>query len=311
MKARRESPWAGIYAAMLTPLREDESLDEELAADLAGRLLDAGLAGLYLAGSTGEWHGLDDAERVRLFRVVAEAAGGRGRLIAHVGGVVTRRAAGLAAGAGEAKMHAVAALPPMGTLYDIEELRDYYQAISNAGPCPVFIYHMPRLTGYSLGLDELSRLMELEGVTGIKFTCEDFFLLERLAGRFPEKAVMNGLDGMLLSGLAAGAVGAIGSTYNLVAPAALAVLERFRSGDLAGARAAQAALNEFVGALPKAPWRLRAFKALAAEVYGWPSARNAAPGRVPPAEALEPMRRALESVLAAFPRRRRAEGAAR
>jgi N-acetylneuraminate lyase len=298
MNIKPETPWRGIYAAMLTPLMEDETLDGEACAGLACRLLDEGLAGLYLTGGTGEEYALDDEVRARLYTVTAQAAGGRGRLIAHIGGVPTHRALGLAQTAAEAGVDGLAALPPHGGRYTFDELFGYYREIAAAVQMPLFVYHIPAYSGYDLSLDELSRLLELPGVAGMKFTCPDLYLLERLIKRFPDGIFLYGTDEMLLPGLAAGAAGAIGSNYNLLGPVAVELAERFWEGDLRGARLAQAKINRFVNAKRDVPGGPAVLKALAGEIYGWKRAVSPSPAQMPRPEELKTMRRVLDEVLA-------------
>ena len=80
----------------------------------------------------------------------------------------------------------------------------------------MIIYNIPGLTGTAYGYDQLCELLEIEGVQGMKFTSSDFFLLNRLVNAYPDKVFYNGSDEMLLSGLAAGAQGGIGTTYNFM-----------------------------------------------------------------------------------------------
>jgi 4-hydroxy-tetrahydrodipicolinate synthase len=74
-----------VLTAMVTPFRADLSLDETGLAALAEDLLDAGSDGLVVAGTTGESPTVTDAEKLRMFRIVVEAAAGRGLVVAGTG----------------------------------------------------------------------------------------------------------------------------------------------------------------------------------------------------------------------------------
>jgi N-acetylneuraminate lyase len=287
--------WRGIYAATLTPLDEDESLDEEACAALVDRLLSEGQAGLYLTGGTGEEYAIDDEVRIALYPVAVRAARGRGRTIAHVGGTPTRRALRMLRAACDAGVDAVAAIAPHGGRYEFDELLAYYRKLAAESAVPLLGYHIPHVTGYDLSLDELSGLVELPNVAGLKFTCSDFMLLERLGDRHPEKLFFAGKDEMLLSGLAAGAHGGIGTSYNLLGALAVELVRRFDAGDLPGALQCQRGINGYIEALRRCPNNLRAVKLLAAEEFGWAAAVSPAPGEMPPGESIEPMRRALRA----------------
>ncbi len=287
--------WRGIYAATLTPLKEDESLDAAALAELVDRLLVEGQAGLYLTGGTGEEYAIDDEVRLALYPIAVEAARGRGKLIAHIGGVPTRRALKLVRAACDTGVDAVAAIAPHGGRYSVDELLGYYRVLAGESQVPLLAYHIPKLTGYDLSLDELCRLVELPNIAGLKFTCCDFYLLERLVTRYPEKLFFSGWDQMLLSGLAAGATGGIGTTYNLLGRIAVELFEFFDAGDIAGARSRQRALNDFLEAYQRCPNHLRALKLLAAEEFGWQCAVSPAPGAMPLSQSIEPMRCAMRA----------------
>jgi N-acetylneuraminate lyase len=295
MSKVHSADWRGVYAAMLTPLRADESLDEEACAELVERLLAEGQAGLYLTGGTGEEYAVDDEVRVALYPLAVEAARGRGVMIAHVGGVPTRRALKLLGAACDAGVDAVSAIPPHGGKYTVDELLGYWRALAAQSPVPLLAYHIPVVTGYDLSLEDLCRLVEIPNLAGLKFTSRDLYLLERLVRRYPQKLFFSGWDQMLLPALSVGAAGAIGSSYNLLGPVAVELVRRFDAGDLAGAREAQAALNDFLESYHACPNLLRAIKLLAAEEFGWGCAVSPAPGEMPPHDSIEPMRRALRA----------------
>jgi len=289
------SSWRGVYAATLTPLRADESLDEEACAALTDRLLSEGQAGLYITGGTGEEYAIDDQVRVALYPLAMKAARGRGRIIAHVGGVPTRRALRLLKAACDSGVDAVSALVPHGGRYDFDELLDYYRVLAAESSVPLLGYHIPAVTRYDLSLDELSAVLELPNVAGLKFTSSDFYLLERLRRRFPSRLLFAGRDEMLLSGLAAGADGAIGTSYNLVGAQAVELVRCFDAGDLAGALSQQGRINGFLEAFRGCPHHMRAIKLLAAEEFGWECAVSPAPGQMPTSESIEPLRRAFRA----------------
>ena len=270
MSADPRTTWQGTYPAMLTPLTEEERLDPEGAVRLARGLLSEGHKGLYLTGNTGECYAIDDSVRIELFRHMASEIKEEATLIAHIGGVPTRRAVRMTHAACESGLHAVAAMTPYGGRYTDDEIVLFYRDLAAESSLPLFGYHIPSATGYSLGLDTLSQIMEIPNVIGMKFTHYDCHLLERLCTAFPDKVFLMGSDQMLLQGLSAGACGGVGTTYNLLGPWVLRVCERFANDDLNGARDAQRVVNAFVqSVVPLGPKWFRAFKALAAEKYGF------------------------------------------
>jgi N-acetylneuraminate lyase len=289
----------GIFSAILTPLTKKETLDEKCFAQLAHKLLAEGQAGLYVAGGTGEGTALDDNVRIETFRIAASVAKTRGKgeaVIAHVGGVATSRALYMARAAAEAGCNAIAALPPFGGRYSYAELTDYYRALSEAESIPLLVYHMPGGTGYDFSRRQLSGWLELPNVLGMKFTSDDMFRMERLATLHPDKAIFNGMDEMLMHGLASGALGAIGLTFNLIGPLALRLYDAFQRADRETVLAAQGTLNHLVEAYFD-HGGLRGFKAVAAEILGWPEVVSPAPGAIPGRDAYGSMKAAFAAIL--------------
>jgi N-acetylneuraminate lyase len=126
----------------------------------------------------------------------------------------------------------------------VDELVDYAAAVAAAAPeLPLYYYHIPALTGVVLPMSDFlaAAAEKIPNIAGVKFTFEDlmdYAACRALAGgRFD---CLFGRDEILLSALALGAQGAIGSTYNFAAPLYHRIIAAFEAGDLAAARELQA-----------------------------------------------------------------------
>ncbi len=240
----------GFFAALPTPFTSDgAAIDEAPLAALAVRNLDAGLSGLYVGGSTGEAFLMSVEERETVLRVVMEATDGRGKMIAHVGDPNPRVSARLARFAAEQGYHAISAVPPFYYRYGIDEIAAHYAWLAGQTDLPFVIYNFPDLSGVRWSVADLARLLELPQVVGVKNTCGDLFAFETLRRRVPEKTLLHGFDETLLAGLALGADGGIGSTYNVQPERILALAAAHREGRTEDARALQAEVNELIGAM--------------------------------------------------------------
>ncbi len=229
-----------IYAAMLTPMKDDSSIRVDGIEPLADFIFSRGVDGLYVGGSTGEAMLMSREERGRVLRATAEICRGRGSLIAHVGAASTDDAVALARVAAEVGYDAVAAVPPFYYKFSVEEIADYYRAIAGAAGVPLMVYNIPSLTGVALGTEQLIELLQLPGVGGIKYTANDIHEFTRLRKASNGRKCFFGTDEMFIAAAAAGTDGGIGSTYNLIGDVYVGILQATEAGDLARARTLQA-----------------------------------------------------------------------
>jgi len=235
----------GLVAAVFTPMRTDGSLQLDPVGPIVDHLVGEGIGGLFACGSTGEGPSLSTEERLATAAAYVEAAAGRLPVVVHVGHTSLAEARRMAAHAQQIGAAAVSAVAPYYFRpSSVENLVDCLAEITAAAPeLPFYYYHIPSLTGVRLDVLELLRRAaeRLPTLAGIKYTDatvnEYQTLLEFQEGRFD---VLFGRDEMLLSGLAAGAGGAIGSTYNFAAPLYTRLIRAFRQGNLEEARQCQA-----------------------------------------------------------------------
>ncbi len=238
----------GCFAALPTPFASaGGQIAETPLQDLVARNLDAGLTGLYVGGSAGEAFLMSAEEREAVLRATAESAGGRGKLIAHVGDPNPQVSVQLARFAADQGYDAISAVSPFYYRYSIEEIAAHYAWLAGQTDLPFVIYNFPDLSGVRWSVADLARLLDLPGIVGVKNTCNDLFAFEMLRRRVPEKVLLHGFDETLLAGLSLGADGGIGSTYNLQPERILALAEAYRNGRVEEARAHQAAANELIG----------------------------------------------------------------
>lgn len=235
----------GILPALVTAFDEN-GVDTKTTGKLVDKLLGAGVDGMYIGGSTGEMVLQSVAERKALLECVIEAAAGRGAMIAHIGAMTTADTVELAKHAKTAGADAVSSVTPLYYKYTFREIKNYYQRIADAAELPVIIYNIPALTGTVLSGDQLCELLSIPGIGGMKFTSSDFYQLERLRTAFPDHIFYNGSDEMLLSGLAAGADGGIGTTYNYQPERMVNIRKAFLANDIKGARKLQSEANQTI-----------------------------------------------------------------
>lgn len=236
----------GIIPALLTPVdSRGETLRDHLVS-LLEYTLDCGVSGFYVGGSTGECFLMSVSQREEVLAIASETVASRVPLIAHIGAQNVDDSFYLAERAQALGYRAISAVTPYYYGFSFQEILSYYQELCEISKLPMVMYFIPALTGRTFTSQEIARLAAIPGMAGIKFTADDLFKLERLRGQLPDFVMYNGYDELLLPALSLGVNGAIGSTYNVTAPLAIALWESFREGDLARAGHLQRELNTII-----------------------------------------------------------------
>ena len=248
----------GIVAATFAAFQEDGSPNLAVIPQLVDKLIADGVAGVYICGTNGEGPNMTVEERMAIAEAYVKAANKRILVLVHVGHTSIRECRKLAAHAAEIGADAfssVAAFYFKPT--SVENLVDCMAEIASAAPnLPFYYYHMPTLTGVGMDMVEFLALGEkrIPNLAGIKYTASTLHELQACLnyqnGKFE---VLSGYDEMLLSALAVGAVGAIGSTYTFAAPVYLEIIKRFKNRDLDGAAALQSQVVDFIRCIIKYP----------------------------------------------------------
>ncbi len=234
----------GLIAAPFTPLYADGSVNLACIERQAQGLIENGVRGAFVCGTTGEGVSLTLEERRKVAERWADVAGNDLSVIVHVGHTCIEDAKMLATHAQSIGAHSVAALAPyFFKPASLDDLVDFNHAIASAAPDLLFYYyHMPSMTGvnYSMAAFLEQARDRISNLGGIKFTYEDLADYRRcIVTADGQYDVLFGRDEILLAGLALGAAGAVGSTYNYAAPIYQRLIQCVQAGDLAGAQAHQ------------------------------------------------------------------------
>ncbi len=255
----------GIVPALVTAFDTRGELDPGRQVLLVERLIAQGVHALFAGGSTGEFPLLSGTERERLAETVIAAARHRVPVIVHAGSTETRESARLARHAVRAGADAVSCLPPFYYRISAGDVMRHFRTVAAAAePLPFYAYHIPELTGVPMSPEILRGLLEIPNFAGLKWSDPDLFGLQQAVEEFGDRAtVLSGKDEVLVAALALGAGGAIGSSYNFLAPWFVEMWESFQRGDLASARDRQAVANRVItrvidGGPGPAPWKAAA-----------------------------------------------------
>ena len=241
----------GLIAAPFTPFNPDYSLNLKVIPDYVNHLVSQDVTGAFVGGSTGECASLSQDERIKLAAAWRTAAGPELKIIIHVGGNVLGDCCLLAAHAESVGADAIGALMPCYFKpAGIKGAVEFARAIAAAAPnTPFYYYHIPDMTGVHLEMTVLfpELVRAVPTFRGIKFThwnVMDYSLTLAAAGT--DYDILFGRDETLLAGLAAGARGAVGSTYNYAARLYYDLMQSYAAGNLEAARQQQVYIQRAV-----------------------------------------------------------------
>ncbi len=237
--------YKGIFTALLTPFDKENRVNEKELEKLVQFNVEKGVTGFYVGGSTAEAFLLSTDERKQIMDIVKSAAPEK-TLIAHIGSVHEDEAADLARHAETLGYDAISSVAPYYYKFSLKEIKDYYFRLAYATELPMLVYHFPAFSGVNMGVAEMGAFLSDPKFIGIKFTSNDFFMLEQCKAAFPEKIVYNGYDEMFLAGLSMGADGGVGSTYNFMADKFVKIKDLFDAGNIAEAQKVQKEANRII-----------------------------------------------------------------
>ena len=239
----------GVLAAVLTPMREDLSIDRAAFAEHCRRLLDAGAHGLGIFGTTGEANSLSIAERVDAWGALVEDGIPAGVLLPGTGACALPDAVLLAREALALGAPGVLALPPFyyKGVSDDGLFRYFAELIERVGDdrLRVFLYHIPPTAAVGFSVELIGRLLEaFPGIiAGTKDSAGDAERIERICKTYPQLTVFAGSERFLLDTLRWGGDGCISATCNVTAAQSRRVYDLWEAGS-DEADAEQAALTE-------------------------------------------------------------------
>lgn len=241
----------GIFTALLTPFKEDYSINESSLKKLVEFNLEKGVNGFYVGGSTGESMVMTAQERKEVFRIVKQAAGDKVPMIAHCGAISTDAAVDMAKTAEELGYDAISAVAPFYYSFPAQAIKQYYTDIVSSVGIPMVVYNFPGGNGFTFTADYAAEMFEDKRFVGIKHTSTDLFALQQFKQKIENVTVFNGFDEMCLGGLSMGADGAIGSTYNFMADKFLKIYDEFHNGKIENAQKIQNEANEIIAEMIK------------------------------------------------------------
>ena len=242
--------FGAVVTAMVTPFREDHSLDLDGARDLAAHLLENGSDALVVAGSTGESPTLTHREKVDLFRAVIEVAAGHGKVLCGTGTYNTAETLELSAEAEEAGADGLLLVTPYYNKPPQRGLLEHFSLVAGAVDIPIVAYNIPGRTGTRIEHDTLLAMAEVPNIVGVKDSTGDFQAISRLIGEAPpDFEVYSGDDWATFGYVCLGAVGVVSVAAHLVGGRIRQMIDLIATGDIPAARKIHEELTPLFNAL--------------------------------------------------------------
>lgn len=241
----------GIYPALITPFTSDGKINKNSLEKLINMNIDKGVDGFYVCGSTGESFMLSMEERKEYLEMVMEIVNGRVQVIANIGVFSTEHGIELAKHAKANNVTAISSVPPFYFKFNVDEYIKYYSDITKAVDLPMIVYNVPALSGVNFTEEDITKLLNIDGVIGLKHTSYDLFQLERIINNNPDKTVFIGHDEIFLPSVSLGVQAGIGSTFNFMAEKFIELRKVYANGNLERARIIQSEANEIISVLCK------------------------------------------------------------
>lgn len=245
------SKYQGIIPAFYACYEEDGTVSREKTKAWTEHLIQKGVKGVYVGGSSGECIYQGVQERKEILEAVMEAGKGKLTVIAHVACNNTADSCELAAHAESLGVDAIASIPPIYFHLPDHAIAQYWNDISAAAPNTDFvIYNIPQLAGVALTMPLFKEMLKNPRVVAVKnssMPVQDIQMFKADGGE--DFVVFNGPDEQLVSGLAMGADGGIGGTYGVMPELYIKLFDLCKAGDYVTARAIQNAADAIIYAM--------------------------------------------------------------
>ena len=229
--------FGSVITAMVTPFRDDYSLDLDGAQELASWLLENGSDTVLVAGSTGESPTLTHEEKEKLFRAVVEAAKGKGSVIAGTGTYSTQESVELTRLAQAAGVDGALVVTPYYNKPPQRGLVAHFTQVAESTDLPIIAYNIPGRTATRIEHDTLLTIAALPNVVGVKDSTGDFEGLSKLVREAPSGfEVYSGDDWAAFAECCLGAVGVVSVASHVVGSRINEMLELVLTGDVPAGR---------------------------------------------------------------------------
>lgn len=237
----------GVIVPVITPIDQDELIDEAKLKEQVDYVIDGGVSGILAFGSNGEFYVVEEDEMERGLKIMVEQAAGRVPVYFGIGAISTKKCCRLARMAQENGAAGISILQPMFLKPTEAEMYGHFKTVAEAVPqLPVLLYNNPGRTGYTMSANLVERLaVSVDNIVGMKDTSGDITLTAEFIRRTRQVnfKVFGGKDTLLYASMCHGAVGGVCTAANFMPELITDIYNKYVAGDLEGSLEAQFKLN--------------------------------------------------------------------
>mgnify|MGYP001422081553 CR=1 FL=1 len=241
--------FSGVFPAIITPFKEDESLDEEGLRRNIEYLQKSGIAGIVPCGTTGESATLTFEEHKKVVEIAVDCA--KVPVIAGTGSNNTREAIELTRHAADAGADAALLITPYYNKPNDRGMFEHFKAVAEKCDIPIVLYNVPKRTGIDLKPDLVAKLSKIKNISAVKEASGSPGQVAQIieltqGGQF---SVLSGDDDLTLPLMALGASGVVSVVANVAPRKTVAMVDAMLSGNLDAARKLHYELSPLVKAM--------------------------------------------------------------
>ncbi|MCF0148796.1 MAG: 4-hydroxy-tetrahydrodipicolinate synthase [Clostridium sp.] len=243
----------GIITPIVTPFKRDaeESINYEAAADLVNHLIDHGASGIFILGSNGEFHVIDEEEKVEFAKYIIEVVNKRVPVYVGTGCCSTRETIRLSKRMEVLGADALSVITPYFLKPTDENLYAHYKAVAESVSIPIVLYNIPKATGCPLSPELVDRLADIENIEAIKDSSgeEDRLIAYADISKRKGLQLLVGSDSKISYAYGLGARGAVAGTSNVIVDILVGLDKALKEGDSATAEKLQKDIDVLRGVL--------------------------------------------------------------
>jgi 4-hydroxy-tetrahydrodipicolinate synthase len=223
--------WKGVYPAVLTPFKNDDSIDYDTFKINIDAQVEAGVDGIILGGSLGEASTLLNSEKNDLLVYTKEITQDKIPAIVNIAEQSTKAAIAVAHDAERHGADGLMLLPPMRYKADDRETVEFFQTVANNTSLPIMIYNNPVDYKIMVTLDMFEELAKSPNIQAIKESTRDITNITRTFNRFGNRfRILGGVDTLAYESLCAGADGLVAGLVDAFPRETVAIYRLVKAG---------------------------------------------------------------------------------